>query len=186
MPAGYALVAGERALLIDAPINADGLKKHGVRTIDAVLLTHHHRDTAAFAANFLAQGVPVRAPRDSAKWLTPKDVRAYWRTSLPLRDSRTAYVVLPEGLDGVDCSLSDGQTIDWNGWSVRVVATPGHSRDHVAFAVVRSQRAGSVSDGKASVAYASGSLSSKLPSPRVVGYSKQYQRSRRFLPERIS
>ena len=41
----------------------------------------------------------------------------------------------PEGLDGIDCSLADGQTIDWHGWTIRVVATPGHSRDHVAYAV---------------------------------------------------
>lgn len=134
MPAGYALVEGEHALLLDAPDSAEGLKKHGVGTIDAVLLTHHHRDTAALAGRFLADGVPVRAPRASAAWLTPNGVRSYWRTSLPLRDSRTAYLVLAEGLDGVDCSLDDGQTIEWNGWKVRIVATPGHSRDHVAFA----------------------------------------------------
>ena len=58
-----ALVAGEDALLIDAPASADGLKKHGVRTIDAVLLTHHHRDTAAFTGRFRAEGVPVRPAR---------------------------------------------------------------------------------------------------------------------------
>ena len=78
--------------------------------------------------------MPVRAARTSAEWLTPEGVRAYWRKSLPLRDSRTAYLVLPEGLAGVDCSLTDGQTIDWRGWSLRVLSTPGHSRDHVAFA----------------------------------------------------
>ncbi|HEY7311729.1 MAG TPA: MBL fold metallo-hydrolase [Gemmataceae bacterium] len=133
MPAGYALVAGERALLLDAPHDADGLKAHGVRKIDAVLLTHHHRDTAAFAGRFLTDRVPVRASRAAAEWLTPEGVRTYWQTSLPLRNSRTAYLVLPEGLQGVDCSLKDGETIDWNGWSVRVVETPGHSRDHVAF-----------------------------------------------------
>lgn len=137
-PAGYALIAGERALLIDAPAAADGLRKHGVRTIDAVLLTHHHSDTAAFAGHFLEQRVPVRAPRASAQWLTPDGVRAYWRDSLPLRTSQTAYFVIPEGLDGIDCSLSDGQKIDWNGWGVSVVATPGHSRDHVAFTAHRS------------------------------------------------
>lgn len=131
--AGYALVAGERALLIDAAHDAGDLKQHGVRTIDAVLLTHHHRDTAALAGRFLKERIPVRAPRASAEWLTPEGVQTYWRTSLPLRNSRTAYLVLPEGLAGVDCSLSDGQTIDWNGWSLRVVETPGHSRDHVAY-----------------------------------------------------
>jgi glyoxylase-like metal-dependent hydrolase (beta-lactamase superfamily II) len=60
-------------------------------------------------------------------------VQKYWKESLPLRNSRTAYLVLAEGLDGVDCSLTDGQTIDWHGWEVRVVESPGHSRDHVAY-----------------------------------------------------
>jgi glyoxylase-like metal-dependent hydrolase (beta-lactamase superfamily II) len=141
IPAGYALVAGEHALLIDAPHGAEGLKMHGVRKVDAVLLTHHHRDTAAFAGRFLAEGVPVRAPRASNEWLTPEGVRTYWRTSLPLRDSRTAYLVLPEGLAGVDCTLTDGQTIDWSGWNVRVVQTPGHSRDHVAYAARKGNEA---------------------------------------------
>lgn len=134
LPAGYALVDGGAALLIDAPAPADGLRARGVKTIDAVLLTHHHRDTCAAAGAFLSARVPVRAARESAEWLTPEGVRKYWQESLPLRNSRTAYLVLPAGLEGVDCSLADGQAIDWHGWSVRVVASPGHARDHVAFA----------------------------------------------------
>jgi glyoxylase-like metal-dependent hydrolase (beta-lactamase superfamily II) len=133
--AGYALVAGDHALLIDAPVTAEGLKAHGVKKIEAVLLTHHHRDTAAVAGKFLASGSPVRAPKASAPLLTPDGVSKYWRDSLPLRNSRTFYLVLPEGLAGIDCSLADGQEINWQGWSIRVVATPGHSQDHVAFAV---------------------------------------------------
>jgi glyoxylase-like metal-dependent hydrolase (beta-lactamase superfamily II) len=133
-PAGYALVDGDHALLIDAPRPADGLKDQGVKTIDAVLLTHHHRDTAAAASRFLADKVPVRAPKASAAWLTPEGVAKYWKESLPLRNSQTAYLVLPEGLDGVDCSLADGQAIDWRGWTVHVVESPGHSRDHAAYA----------------------------------------------------
>jgi glyoxylase-like metal-dependent hydrolase (beta-lactamase superfamily II) len=133
-PAGYALVSGDHALLIDAPRPPDELKAQGIKTIDGILLTHHHRDSCAAAAKFLAGGGSVRAPRASAPWLTPDGVRKYWQESLPLRNSRTAYLVLPEGLPGVDCSLTDGQAIEWEGWTVRVVATPGHSQDHVAFA----------------------------------------------------
>src|SRR2546425_596727 len=47
---------------------------------------------------------------------------------------RTAYLVVPTGFDALDCALDDGQTIDWHGWNLTVVGTPGHSRDHVAFA----------------------------------------------------
>jgi glyoxylase-like metal-dependent hydrolase (beta-lactamase superfamily II) len=132
-PAGYALVDGDTALLIDAPQSADGLRPRGVTRVDAVLLTHHHRDTCAAAGEFLAKRVPVRAPRDSTEWLTPAGIARYWQESLPLRNSRTAYLVLPVGLEGVDCSLTDGQVIDWHGWKLRVAATPGHARDHIAF-----------------------------------------------------
>jgi glyoxylase-like metal-dependent hydrolase (beta-lactamase superfamily II) len=133
-PAGYALLAGEHALLIDAPSNADGLKSQGIRRVDAILLTHHHRDSAARAAAFLAAGVPVRASKGGASWLTPEGVRKYWQESLPLRSSRTAYLVLPVGLANIDCSLAQGQTIDWDDWHIRVIETPGHSPDHLAFA----------------------------------------------------
>jgi glyoxylase-like metal-dependent hydrolase (beta-lactamase superfamily II) len=34
----------------------------------------------------------------------------------------------------VDCSLADGQVVKWRGWQIEVVPTPGHSRDHVAYA----------------------------------------------------
>jgi glyoxylase-like metal-dependent hydrolase (beta-lactamase superfamily II) len=135
LPASYALVSGDAALLIDAAYSPDELKGHGINKIDAVLLTHHHRDSAAFAGRYLANKVPVRAPKASAEWLTPDGVRKYWNESLPLRNSRTAYLVVADGLDGIDCSLEDGQTIDWKGWNIRVVATPGHSRDHAAYAV---------------------------------------------------
>ncbi len=133
-PVGYALVAGEQALLIDAPCGPSGLQAHGVKKIDAVLLTHHHRDTAAFARRYLADGVAVRAHKASAEWLTREGVQKYWKESLPLRGSRTSYLVLPEGLQGIDCSLVKDQTIDWNGWTVQVVDAPGHSHDHVAYA----------------------------------------------------
>src|SRR5262249_44433413 len=144
LPAGYALIDGDAALLIDAPRDADGLTAAGVKKVEAVLLTHHHRDSGAAAGTFLAAGVPVRAPKASAEWLTPDGVRKYWQESLPLHNSRTAYLVVPAGLDGIDCSLTDGQTIDWHGWAIQVVAPPGHARDHVAFAARKGKEAAPV------------------------------------------
>ncbi len=139
LPAGYALVDGDTALLIDAPHSAEGLKAQGIRTIDGVLLTHHHRDTCAAAPSFLAEGVPIRAPKEAAAWLLPDQVRKYWQESIPLRNSRAAYLVVPVGFEGVQCTLEDGQTVDWRGWHIQVVATPGHSRDHIALAARKGQ-----------------------------------------------
>jgi len=132
LPAGYALVDGSAALLIDAPQDATGLGPLGVKKVEGVWLTHHHRDSCAAVGTFLKEGVPVRAPKASADWLTPAGVTKYWKESLPLRSSNTAYLVVPAGIDGIDCSLDDGQKSNWHGWALQVVATPGHSRDHVA------------------------------------------------------
>src|SRR5262249_29176699 len=83
----------------------------------------------------LAAGVKVRAPKASAEWLTPEGVRKYWQESLPLRSSRTAYLVVPEGFPGIHCSLAAGETLAWRGWAAAVVAAPGHARDPLAFLV---------------------------------------------------
>jgi glyoxylase-like metal-dependent hydrolase (beta-lactamase superfamily II) len=132
-PAGYALISGDKALLIDAPSAADGLKARGVKKIDVVLLTHHHRDGLAAIEGYLKDKVAVRAPAASAPWITPEGVSKFWKESLPLRSSRTAYLVLPEGVAGVDCSLKDGSTIEHGDWQIEVIAAPGHSPDHVAY-----------------------------------------------------
>jgi glyoxylase-like metal-dependent hydrolase (beta-lactamase superfamily II) len=140
---GYALRDGDAALLIDCPLGADGLKARGVKNVEAVLLTHHHRDSCAAADKFLAAGVPVRASKAAAEWLLPAAVQKYWQESLPLRGSRTAYLVVPVGLNGIDCTLKDGQTISWRDWRIEAVATPGHSHDHVAY-LARKGNAGSL------------------------------------------
>src|SRR5262249_25567405 len=124
----------------DGRVATDGLKVHGIKKIDAVLLTHHHRDTCAAVGKYLADKVPVRAPKASAEWLTPENVRKFWKESLPMRDSRANYFVVPEGFDGIEYSLEDGKKTDWHGWSIQVVATPGHSRDHVSFLASRMRR----------------------------------------------
>jgi glyoxylase-like metal-dependent hydrolase (beta-lactamase superfamily II) len=129
-PASYLLAVGERGLLIDAPTNPAPPVK-----VEAVLLTHHHRDTCAAVGDWLSAKVPVRAAKASAEWLSRANVAKFWKESIPLRSSRTAYFVHPEGFDGVEYTLADGQTIDFHGYTVRVLATPGHSRDHLVFAL---------------------------------------------------
>lgn len=131
-PAGYALREGEAALLIDAPDDGAGLRSLGVKKIETVLLTHHHRDSCSAAGRLLAERVPVRAPKAAAEWLLPDQVRKYWHDSLPLRNSRASYFVHPTGFAGIDCTLEDGQTLDWRGWTIQVAAMPGHARDQVA------------------------------------------------------
>jgi len=134
-PYGYALVEDGHALLIDAPLDPAGLSDLAkVQRIEEVWLTHHHRDTCAAAGFLVERKIPVRAPKASADWLTPSAVAKFWQESIPLRNSRTAYFVVPEGIDGIDYSLDEGTTKQWRGWTLKAVATPGHSRDHFSFA----------------------------------------------------
>lgn len=132
-PAGYALVSGEKALLIDCPCSPEGLKARGVKKVETVLLTHHHRDGLAAIEGYLKDGSKVRAPAASAAWITPENVTKFWKDSLPLRNSRTSYLVVPEGVAGVDCSLKGGSTVAFADWQIEVIDAPGPSRDHVAY-----------------------------------------------------
>lgn len=131
-PAGYALVDGDAALLIDAPTDAANLK--GIRKIEGVLLTHYHRDVCRGVASYLKRDIKVRAPKGTEEWLSRKGVAKYWQESLPLRNSRTAYLVVPEGFDGIEYSLEGSQSFTWRGWDIQIIATPGHARNHVAIA----------------------------------------------------
>jgi glyoxylase-like metal-dependent hydrolase (beta-lactamase superfamily II) len=134
-PHSYALVSGDRVMLIDATVPPEAVTELGAKTVEAVLLTHHHRDTAAFAGEYRKKNVPVRAPKESSDWLIPESVTKFWKEAIPLRNSRTAYFVLPEGIEGVDCTLADGKDLRFGPWRVTPIATPGHSRDHFAFFV---------------------------------------------------
>jgi glyoxylase-like metal-dependent hydrolase (beta-lactamase superfamily II) len=128
--AGYALLAGDKALLIDIPGDTGDLAKHGVRSIDSVLLTHYHRSACAGLYD-LPKGIKVQAPKKAEEWLSPKGVEKYWRESIPLRGSRTAYLVLPKGIEGIDYGLVDGKAFEWEGWKLTVADTPGHSLAHI-------------------------------------------------------
>ncbi|MFO0824180.1 MAG: hypothetical protein U0792_13885 [Gemmataceae bacterium] len=131
-PYSFALVAGEKALLIDASASPPAVGELGVKDVE-VLLTHHHRDTAAFALEYRKKGWTVRAPKASAEWLTPEGVAKFWADSIPLRNSRTAYFVLPVGIDGVDCTIDEKFATQVGRWRITAQPTPGHTRDHFAY-----------------------------------------------------
>lgn len=137
-PHAYAIVDGSRALVIDLPQAEllDALEEQRI-TAETVLLTHHHRHTADGAVAARRRGISVRAPKAEIDLLTPEGVTKFWQDSVPLRNSRTAYFVLAEGIPGIDATLEDGQSIDWRGWKIAVLATPGHSVGHVSFSARR-------------------------------------------------
>jgi glyoxylase-like metal-dependent hydrolase (beta-lactamase superfamily II) len=41
--------------------------------------------------------------------------------------------MLPAGIEGIQCDLSDNQQLEFAGWTIRVVETPGHTPDHISY-----------------------------------------------------
>ena len=158
-PTAYAIVEGDRCLLIGAPrfVSPQTMPK-GTSQCELLLLTHHHRDASSSAAQFLRAGVRVRAPELSAAYLKLEGVAAYWDKSMPVATPGRwpplterfwgdwTYLVHPIGLDSVDCSIHSGEKIEWRGWTLTAVATPGHSKDHVAFVAERTPVAGAATE----------------------------------------
>src|SRR5260370_19011445 len=72
-------------------------------------------------------------------WLSAKESEKYWRESLPLGGSGTAYLVLPVGIEGIDYSLIDGKTFAWESWKIQVLDTPGHALAHVTIVAQKEQ-----------------------------------------------
>ena len=69
---------GPRALLIDYGDGdvQDTLDALGVRRIETVLLTHHHRDQSSGLGPLAASGTRVCVPIEERPWV--EDVESYW------------------------------------------------------------------------------------------------------------
>jgi glyoxylase-like metal-dependent hydrolase (beta-lactamase superfamily II) len=129
-PAGYAIVDGTEAVLVDAP--CDVSKLPGVTKIAAVYLTSYHRASCAHVGAFLQSRIPVFAPNAAKAWLSIEGVKKYWQESLPLRNSNTASLVVPAGFDDIGYSLQGGHKITWRDWALEFIDTPGNARAQVA------------------------------------------------------
>ncbi len=91
--------------------------------VEAVLTTHHHEDH--IGNHHLLQGVPVYAPPLTAEVLmgTGPRVPAYRRFAWGQ----------PPPREGLDLHVVTGETLEVAGRTFRVVPTPGHAPDHVAY-----------------------------------------------------
>ena len=127
----YLLRAGDAALLIDpgdATVLAD-LEQIGVKKIEQVLLTAHHRELLQGIEKLDRRVTQVAAPKDEQAFLeTPSDFRK-WRPKNGDKFSvnGSSYIRPPAQPVKVDRWLADGDIIEWHGRQIRCVSTPGHS-----------------------------------------------------------
>lgn len=128
--------SGHKTLLIDsgeASILQDamGLK---LGSIDRVLYTHYHRDQCSGASRL--RGVRIEVPAVEAPLFT--NATEFWLGSDAILDHRYDFrpelMVLRESVS-VDQELQDGDVLSWEGLTIRVVATPGHTDGSLSYFV---------------------------------------------------
>lgn len=129
----YVLVDGEHALLIESGSGAilDYLPEMGVRTVDWVLHTHHHRDGTWADAQLVEMGASLAVPEREAHLF--EQVEEYWH-HLAVFDNYylgSDSFSLPLGVP-VSHRLQDYRHFQWRAYTFRVVPTPGHTQGSIA------------------------------------------------------
>ena len=125
----YVLVgpSGSRAVLIDPGLDVDVVLE-AVRarnlSVDWILNTHGHLDhTSGNAAAKRATGAPIAIHGEDVVWLAR------------LQAQGVAFGVQVEDSPAPDVVLTDGQTLPFDGLTIEVLHTPGHSPGSVCFRV---------------------------------------------------
>jgi glyoxylase-like metal-dependent hydrolase (beta-lactamase superfamily II) len=96
----------------------------GARPVSHILVTHTHKDHSPLARRLQAlTGAPIfgSAPHRPARPLAMGEINAL--------DASADMLHVP------DVEMSDGDAIAGDGWTLEAVATPGHTANHLAFAL---------------------------------------------------
>lgn len=127
---------GDRALLIDCGDGsvADSLRKDGVKTIERVIFTHHHRDQCCGVAPLVAAGARIGVPEAERKFFAAA-LGAFDRRYVNLWYPNGPSFALTENIR-VDAGYKDGQTFKWGAAEIRAMATPGHTSGSMSYEVI--------------------------------------------------
>lgn len=118
-------IVGERELAVIDPGPDDDahlaalLAAIGGRTVAAIVITHHHRDHSPLAIRLKGEtGAPIVG---AAPFHLSDDG--------PRADAAFDATYAPDRV------LAEGDTVTGDGWTLEAIATPGHTSNHLAFAL---------------------------------------------------
>lgn len=128
---------GDAALLIDC---GDGsvagvLPELGIKKVERLLFTHHHRDQACGANRFIESGAAATVPAAERDWFA--NVARFWDDSKSrwnIYNFHPHRLMLTESIP-VAATVEPGDRFAWRGASISVVATPGHTDGSVSYLV---------------------------------------------------
>ena len=124
----YCVKDGERGLLIDAGSGAvvDHVAEIGVRQIDWVLHTHHHRDQCWGTEKVRAVGARVAVPEHERHLF--EDAELFWRHKRLYSNYNDRSTFFSIGKDlPVDESLLDYESFVWGGFELAIIPAKGHT-----------------------------------------------------------
>jgi glyoxylase-like metal-dependent hydrolase (beta-lactamase superfamily II) len=121
------LLGGDRLAVLDPGPEDEAhlralLRAIGGRKVDAILLTHTHKDHSALAPRLkAATGAPIWFGGRHRLSRRPRPFE--WNAV----DSASDWDLIPER------TLADGESLEVAGMRIEVVATPGHCANHICF-----------------------------------------------------
>ena len=124
----YLLADGEYGLLIDAGSGAvlDGLHETGVKQVEWVLHTHHHRDQCSGTPRLRDHGARVAVPEYERHLFEQAELFWQTRRTFDNYDDRNTFFSIGENIP-VDAVLEDYETFDWRGYQFFVLPAKGHT-----------------------------------------------------------
>ncbi len=135
----YVLKAGDAALLIN--LGDGGVLEHlaeiGVKRVEWVLLTDHHREQCQGGPGLDRAVTKVAASETEREILENPLTFRKWNPRLGDKYSvhGSSYVRPPAAPLKIDRTLKDGEVFLWNGFEITCVSTPGNSPGGMSFVI---------------------------------------------------
>ncbi len=132
-----AMVSGSKALLFDCgdTVTPERLSKLGVEKVEMILCTQHRRPSTAGAYRFVEDGAQLIAP--SGERYLFEGVDDYWndpKNRWHIYHHQPGPQVLARPIP-VAKAVQEGDVIEWEGSSIRVLDTPGATDGSVSYLV---------------------------------------------------
>lgn len=181
VPPGSAQDLPKGLTFAPGPVNSVVLETNNKRmafysapeSVGRILLTHHRRDVCEINRNAAKSGTKLIAPKAEQGLI--QRPRVFWNEFATKRFhdyAQQSTKTLAEALP-IDRWVADGDSIDWNGFSIDVVSTPGYTRGAVSYVVgIEGRKIAFTGD----LIYGDGqlfdlySLQDEIPAAQVRGY----------------
>jgi len=131
----YVIRYGDRAVAIDcgsAKVLSQ-LRRIGVKQIDWVLFTHHHRDQCQGVMEMLGHGAKIAIPAGEKRFF--EDVEDFWRTERIYKRTvfKPDFFVLRQSVGHIDKILEEGDVLQVGDVRIKAVSTPPHTQGHMSY-----------------------------------------------------